>query len=475
MQPSSRAFTDNAARALADNDQRRALEKLQRDFRTDRARVLARLPEFEALRDEAKAIKDHVLEHLDLYLELFEEKVTALGGKVHWCRTAKEAREAVLAICREAGARTLTKGKSMISEEIALNPFLEDNGIAAHETDLGEYILQLRGEPPSHIIMPVIHLNRRQIAETFRDGHRGLDPNRPLDAPRALLDEARATLREKFLAADVGITGANFLVAETGSAVIVTNEGNGDLTHTLPKVHVVLASIEKLVPTVADAITLVRVLARSGTAQEITSYTTFAAGPKRPDDADGPEAFHVVLLDGGRSELLGGEFREVLRCIRCGACQSVCPVYGAIGGHAYGWVYAGPLGAVLTPALIGLKEARHLPEASSFCGLCEAVCPVRIPLPGLMRRWREKAFAERLTPPFQRRGLGLWAFLAKRPALYRASARAAVALLALAGRGKGRFRRLPLASGWTASRDMPAPQGGTFMNRWKSGHGGDGA
>lgn len=468
MQPYSHAFKESADRALENATQRRALAKVRLEFGAKRAKTVARLPEFDALKDQAKEIKDHVLDNLDFYLETFEEKVTANGGHVHWCRTPEEARQAVLALCRDAGARTVAKGKSMITEEIALNDFLEANGITPVETDLGEYIVQLRHEPPSHITAPAIHLNKAQISDAFRDGHKDLDPARPLDEPQELLDEARAVLRNSFIEADVGITGANFLIAETGSTVIVTNEGNGDLSQTLPKMHIVVTSIEKMVPTLEDAMTILRLLARSATAQEITSYTTFSTGPRRADDLDGPEAFHVVLLDNGRSDLLGGEFREVLRCIRCGACQSLCPVWGAIGGHAYGWVYSGPIGAVLSPALIGIEEARHLPEASTFCGMCESVCPMRIPLPKLMRRWREKAFEKKYTPGVTRYGIGLWALFAKRPALYRLKVRAVIALLALIGRRKGRFRRLPLAGGWTAHRDLPAPQGGTFMDQWRS-------
>lgn len=466
MKPGCGDFPHNADRAVEDTVLQAALAKLQREFRADRDAMQARLPEFDALRDTARAIKDQALANLDFYLESFEERVTARGGKVHWCRDAQEARETVLGICRAAGAKTVAKGKSMISEEIALNEHLEQAGITPVETDLGEYILQLRNETPSHIVMPAIHLNVGQIGDAFRAGHPDLDPGRPLDDPGPLLAEARARLRDKFLAADVGITGANFLIAETGAAVIVTNEGNGDLSMTLPPVHIVIASIEKTIPSVTDAMTLLRVLARSATTQEITSYTTFVTGPRRADDPDGPGEFHVVLLDNGRSELLGGEFRDVLRCIRCGACQSMCPVYGSVGGHAYGWVYAGPVGSVLTPALLGIGEARHLPEASSFCGKCAEVCPVHIPLPDLMRRWRDAAFQESVTPAGQRRLVRLWAWLARHPALYQMLVRIAVGLLALAGRKKGRFRRLPLISGWTDHRDMPAPEGGTFMARW---------
>ncbi|HEX2555498.1 MAG TPA: LutB/LldF family L-lactate oxidation iron-sulfur protein [Microvirga sp.] len=459
-------FKDNAARALADDQLQRALGNVKRGFVERRQAVADKLPEFEALRDSARDIKNHTLAHLDLYLEAYEDKVKASGGHVHFARTAEEARDLILTICRAAGARTVTKGKSMIAEEIGLNAHLEAAGIAPVETDLGEYIIQLRGEMPSHIIAPAVHVNATQVEEDFRRVHTHLDKKRDLSEPVQLLAEARAVLRDRFLAADVGITGANFLVAETGTSIIVTNEGNGDLSQILPKTHIVLASIEKLVPTLEDVSQILRVLARSATGQELSVYTTFSTGPKRDADVDGPENYHVVILDNGRSAMLGTSFEEMLRCIRCGACMNHCPVYQAVGGHAYGWVYPGPMGAVLTPTLIGVDKAGHLPNASTFCGRCESVCPVRIPLPKLMRHWREREFERHLTPATFRSGLRLWGFFAKRPALYRFATRAAMGALALAGRERGRFKWLPLARGWTQNRDFPAPQGGTFQQRW---------
>ncbi len=467
MEATSRAFKENAARALGDAQLQEALATMTRTgFTVGRAKAMARLPEFEDLREEGKTLKNHVLRNLDFYLETWEKNAAAAGAHIHWCRDGAEARAAVLEICRSADARTVTKGKSMIGEEIALNDYLEANGIAPVETDLGEYIIQIRHEGPSHIIAPAVHLAKEQVAESFRATHRELDPARPLSEPRQMLDEARAILRQRFLAADVGITGANFLVAETGSSIIVTNEGNGDLTQTLPKVHIVLASIEKVVPTLEDACLMLRLLARSATGQEFSTYTTVSTGPRRADDSDGPAQYHVIMLDNGRSALLGGEMQDMLRCIRCGACLNHCPVYGAVGGHAYGWVYPGPMGAVLTPALLGLAEAAHLPNASTFCGRCESVCPVKIPLPKLMRHWREREFAQRLSPPVARWGLAAWAFLATRPALYRAASALAARALGWAGRSRGRFRALPLASGWTRGRDLPAPEGRSFMSQW---------
>ncbi len=468
MHNSSRSFEKNASAALADLTLQKALSRFQSGFSARRAQAVARLPEFDELCDRARRIKDHTLAHLDHYLIRFEEEVVASGGQVHWAVTPEEARQKILEICRAAGATNVTKGKSMIAEEISLNPYLEENGIEPVETDLGEYIIQLRDEPPSHIIAPAIHVLKEQVAETFREAHPTLDPARPLDEARALVDEARSVLRAKFLAADIGITGANFLVAETGSAIIVTNEGNCDLTQTLPRAHIVLASLEKVVPTLEDAVTILRILARSATGQEFSTYTTLATGPKRLGDADGPEAFHVVLLDNGRSTMLGGPIREILRCIRCGACMNHCPVYGAVGGHAYGGVYPGPLGAVLTPALAGIADTGALPNASTLCGRCEEVCPMRIPLPKLLRHHREQEFSRRLGSMTLRLGIGLWAVVARRPRLYRMVAAASVRLLALVGGKKGRIGWLPFASSWTNGRDFPAPQGRTFMRLWAS-------
>ena len=466
MIPTSQAFKANAHEALRDAYLQKALENMRAGFPQKRLEAISRLPEFEDLRDQAKAIKDHVLENLDWYLERFEKNVTAAGGHVHCARTPAEARDIVMDICRRLGARTVTKGKSMIGEEIAINDHLEKNGIVPVETDLGEYIIQLRHEAPSHIIAPAIHLVKEQVEQTFREVHTDLDPRRVLEEPRSLVAEARQVLRDKFLAADVGITGANFLVAETGTSVIVTNEGNGDLTQLLPKAHIVLASLEKIVPTLEDASAIIRVLARSATGQDMSVYTTFSTGPKRPDDADGPREYHVVLLDNGRSALLGTDFQPMLRCIRCGACMNHCPVYGAVGGHAYGWVYPGPMGAVLTPSLIGIETAKHLPNASTFCGKCESVCPMRIPLPKMMRHYREREWQKKLSPPAARIGLGAWAFLARHPFLYHWAAGWIAATLGWLGRRHGSFHNLPLAGGWTATRDMPAPQGKTFQQMW---------
>jgi L-lactate dehydrogenase complex protein LldF len=465
MQVTSPQFKQHTRAALANPHLQQALGNVRAGFIDKRKKAVDALPEFDQLRDSARDIKNHVLENLDLYLEAYEAKVRASGGYVHWAETAEEARAIILDICRSAGARTVTKGKSMITEEIELNDFLQKNGIRPVETDLGEYIIQLRGEHPSHIIAPAVHLTKDQVEADFRRVHDHLPPTRDLTEHESLLYEARRVLRPAYFDADVGITGANFLVAETGTSIIVTNEGNGDLTQILPKVHVVVASIEKIVPTLEDASQILRVLARSATGQEMSVYTTLSTGPRRPGDPDGPEDYHVVLIDNGRSAMLGTEFQDMLRCIRCGACMNHCPVYHAVGGHAYGSVYPGPMGAVLTPSLAGIAKSGHLPNASTFCGRCESVCPMHIPLPKMMRHWREREFERGLNPATQRTGLRLWAMFARRPALYRFATSVAVPMLSLFGRRTGRFRHLPLAGGWTRYRDFPAPEGRTFMQQ----------
>ena len=469
MELRSQEFKPRAVIALKDATLQQALGKARDGFVGKRAAAAAELPEFEALREEARQTKDHILDHLDHYLVQYEEAVKRQGGHVHWARDAQEARQIVLDICRRAGARTVCKGKSMVSEEIGLNEALQDAGMDVVETDLGEYIIQLAGEPPSHIIAPAVHKTRAQISELFEQHH-----GRPrLDTVPELVNEARQMLRGKFFAADVGITGGNFLVAETGSSIIVTNEGNGDLTQTLARVHIVTSGIERVVPTLDDAALFLRLLARSATGQDTECYTTLSSGPRRPDDLDGPQEYHVVLVDNGRSKMLSGPYREMLRCIRCGACMNHCPVYGAIGGHAYGWVYPGPMGAVLTPLFAGLDGTKDLPHACTLNGRCQSVCPVKIPLPDLLRELRHQQFTQGMMPASQRTMMAGWGFVARRPALHEALARLAARVLKLLGRGRARISRLPMAAGWTASRDLPAPQGRTFLEQWQDRRSGE--
>ncbi len=459
-------FDARVTTGLGDANLQRSLNALKGTFIAARGHAVTALPEFEALRDDGKAIKDHTLANLDFYLQRYEEEVVRRGGQVHWARDAAEACDIVRTICREAGARTVTKGKSMVSEEIALNDALEADGLEVIETDAGEYILQLGREAPSHIVMPTVHKTTDQIADLFQKHHGELGfPDRTTDAAE-LIAQVRTVLRDKYFKADVGITGANFLVAETGSNIIVTNEGNGDLTSTLARVHIVTTGIEKVIPTLEDLSVMLRLLARSALGSEITSYTTLSTGPRRTGDLDGPEAYHVVLIDNGRANMLAGHFREMLRCIRCGACMNHCPVYMSVGGHAYGSVYPGPMGAVLTPMINGHEAAGELPHACTLNGRCQSVCPVKIPLPDLLRRLRHQQWEKKFVSAKVRWGVGAWAWLATKPRLYKLATGAAMRVLGWAGRDKGAFRSLPLASGWTKGRDMPAPQGPTFQELW---------
>jgi len=467
MRTLSRQFKQRATIAIKDASLQAALGKAKEGFVGKRATAIAELPEFEQLREEAKAIKDHTLANLDFYLERYEAQVKKYGGHVHWAKTAEDAQRIVLDICRKANAKTVTKGKSMVSEECGINEVLEAAGMEVVETDLGEYIIQLAHEPPSHIIAPAVHKTKAQVSDLFHAHHAKFGLTKRLTEVADLVNEARHVLRKQFFRADVGITGGNFLVAETGSSIIVTNEGNGDLTQTLARVHIVTSGIERVVPTLDDATTFLRLLARSATGQETETYTTISTGPRRPGDLDGPGEYHVVLVDNGRSQMLGGQFRDMLRCIRCGACMNHCPVYGAVGGHAYGWVYPGPMGSVLTPLFTGLDVAYDLPNACTLNGRCQSVCPVKIPLPDLLRELRHRQYEEKITPAYQRLALSTWAFLAKRPRFYHAVMRIPIGVLGWLGRGRGRFGSLPLASAWTKCREMPAPQGKTFQQAWR--------
>ena len=465
MNQDPRKFPEAAREALQDPSLKPALGRMKANFAARRAFGVHAYGDFEALRVAGRDIRDYAVTHLDTLLETFEASVAGRGGKVHWARDAEDARQQILAILRDSGAKTVTKGKSMVTEEIALNPFLEANGIVPIETDLGEYIIQLRHEPPSHIIAPAFHLTKEQVAETFRSAHTEFDPNRSLVERNTLVQEARAVLRAKFEAADAGITGANFLSAAEGAAIIVTNEGNGDLTRLLPKTHIVVTGIEKVVADMSDVSVLLRLLPRSATGQPISTYVSVMAGPV--GERDEQRNFHVVLVDNGRSKLIGTEAQDVLRCIRCSACLNHCPIYGAIGGHAYGTTYMGPIGAALNPGMSNLADARHPMNASTFCGRCAEVCPVMIPLPKIMRHWRAAEYAQGLAPKSITFGLGLWAFAAKRPALYRFAASLMSRLLKLVARDGG-VRALPVLRGWFAVRDFPAPQGRTFHAQWRA-------
>ncbi|HEU4960796.1 MAG TPA: lactate utilization protein B [Sphingomonas sp.] len=459
------AFTDRAAAALADPVLKTAVERTAGTAQAKRAAAVAAFPDFDAARQRAAAVKDHVVANLGTYLTEFEANAKAAGAEVHWARTADEACRIVVEICRKAGAQRVARSKSMLGEEIGLPHALEAAGIGRVETDLAEHIIQLAGERPSHIIWPAMHKTREQVAELFRAKHRSPQNE---DTIPAMAASARRQLREDMLSADVGISGANFLIADTGAVCTVTNEGNAELSLVPPRVHIVTAGIEKLVPSMRHATHLLRLLARSATGAALTQYTTFYAGPRRLGDRDGPEEMHIVLVDNGRTRMRDGGLAEMLRCIRCGACMNHCVVFRQIGGHAYGGTYPGPMGAVLTPALDGLAASKDLPNACTLNGKCREVCPVDIPLPTLLRGWREKSWREGLEPLTARRGLALWAWAARHPRLYRLGTRVAIAALRRLGR-RGWIARLPLAAGWTDGRDFPRPEPQGFITRYRKG------
>ena len=437
---------------------------------THRLQAVSEVPGFERLRDRAQALKRQVIEHLDYYLAQFADNVERRGGHVHWAATGEEACGIVREIAARVGAREIVKSKTMLSEEIGLNRALEAAGIRPFETDLGEFIVQLSGEGPAHIVAPAMHLTRHDVADLFV---RHLGSERT-NVPEQLTAIARRTLREKFARAGMGVTGANFAVAETGTVVLVENEGNIRFSTTAPPVHVALVGIEKIIPRLADLAVFLRVLGRSGTGQKLTVYTSLLTGPRRRGE-DGPDQMHVVLVDNGRIRMLANEkMREALYCIRCGACLNTCPVFRKMGGHAYGWVYSGPIGALVTPQFLGLEKARELPFASSLCAACRDVCPVKINIPDLLLHLRaeaqEQAPAPRPpgSPISERTAVRLWAWAMKRPWAYALGSRLARLGQRLFAR-QGWIQKIPLfpLSRWTEGRDLPALAPKSFRERWR--------
>jgi L-lactate dehydrogenase complex protein LldF len=453
---------DRAQRALGDRFLHEALDIATTKFIGLRREAFGDFPQGERLRDRARAIKEATLQHLDEHLERLIDNVERRGGHVHFAATADEARDIVLDIARRTGARMAVKSKSMATEEIHLNDALAAAGVTPVETDLGEYIIQLAHERPSHIIAPAIHKTKGQVAELFA---RELKREVAAD-PEVLTRIARAELREKFLQADLGITGANFAVAETGTIVLVTNEGNGRMVTSLPRVHVAVMGVEKVVPSMTDLMVFLSVLAKSATGQKLSVYTTLVQGPRRADELEGPEEFHLVLLDNGRIAQIGGSLREALSCLRCGACLNVCPVYRQIGGHAYGYTYPGPIGILLTAMLNGPRSVVELSHASSLCGACADACPVRIDIPRMLIELRKEVDTEKLAPWSERVIFKAFAWLLRRPALYRLGAPLGRLLQRPFVRG-GRIRSLPLFFGrWTRTRDLPRVASQTFQERW---------
>jgi len=453
---------ERAQQALGDRFLHEALDIATTKFIDLRREAFGDFPQGEGLRDRARAIKEATLQQLDRHLERLIDNVERLGGHVHFATTADEARDVILDIARRTGARMAVKSKSMATEEIHLNDALAAAGVTPVETDLGEYIIQLAHERPSHIIAPAIHKTKGQVAELFA---RELKREVAAD-PEVLTRIARAELREKFLQADLGITGANFAVADTGTVVLVTNEGNGRMVTSLPRVHVAVMGVEKVVPSMTDLMVFLSVLAKSATGQKLSVYTTLVQGPRRAHELEGPDEFHLVLLDNGRIAQIGGALREALYCLRCGACLNVCPVYRQIGGHAYGYTYPGPIGILLTAMLNGTRSVKELAHASSLCGACADACPVRIDIPKMLIELRKEVDEAKLAPWPERVVFKAFARLLRLPALYRLGGPLGRLLQRPFVRG-GRIRALPLVFGhWTRTRDLPPVAARTFQERW---------
>lgn len=471
MEQHSDTFLENASAALKNTDQAQRRDMIALFAPLIRNTAVGGFAEFDDLRQHIKRVRQHSLDHLEHYLAQFEHEAVHNGNHVHFARDGDELNSIVLDICQQHDARRIAKGKSMVTEETGLNAFLQRAGLQVMETDLGEYIIQQAGETPSHIVAPALHKSADEIRQLFQARH-DLGP-RELPETVDLVSEARQVLREHFLKAEVGIIGANALIAENGYSLLVTNEGNGDLCANLPRVLIVCTTIDRVLPLAEDATAMLRLLVRSATGQSQTCYTSFYSGPRREGDVDGPLETHFVLLDNKRSEILAGDYREMLECIRCGACLNHCPIYTSVGGHAYGWVYPGPMGSILTPLLTSLESSHALPNACTSCGRCAEVCPADIPLPDLLRDLRHEESLKMLSAPRWRFGLKLHAWLAGHPPIYQALTAIAIPVLHFWGRKRGSFSRLPLAGGWTSERDFPAPQAKTFMQMYRAEIGGD--
>lgn len=465
MKQQSASFLDNANAALADGKKSKLRAAISLHASDQRSSAVDALANFDVLRAHIKAVKQHALDNLEYYLGKFEQEAVHNGARVHYARDGEELNSVVLDICQQHDARLVGKGKSMVTEETGLTDFLESAGLEVTETDLGEYIIQQAEEAPSHIVYPAQHKSADDIRRLFMEKHSLGE--RELSEPADLVDEARKVLRERFLTAEVGIIGANALVAEHGYAMLVTNEGNGDLCANLPRVLIICTTFDRVLPLAEDATAMSRLLARSATGQTQTCYTSFYGGPRQPGELDGPLETHFVLLDNQRSDLLGGDYQEMLECIRCGACLDHCPVFTSVGGHAYGWVYPGPMGSVLTPLLTSLEQSNALPNACTSCGRCEEVCPADIPLPDLLRDLRHEETQAKLSASRWRLGLKIHAWLTRHPWLYHRVTSLLIPVLHQLGAKRGSFMRLPLAGGWSSQRNFPAPQAKTFMQRYK--------
>ncbi|MBS1876004.1 MAG: iron-sulfur cluster-binding protein [Acidobacteria bacterium] len=473
------AYTEKINRTIADADLQLAVYTATGRLQQNRRNVVAPdvLPEYQDLRTQANALKKHTIENLDYYLERVEAAVAHNGGKTVFCRDGDEVADFILNLAKERGAHLIVKSKSMTTEEVHLNDRLEQHHLEAVETDLGEYIIQLAHERPYHIVAPALHMTRYQVADLFEKklgvGHEVVVEKQTMIA--------RATLREKFLAAGIGITGANFVVAESGAVVVVENEGNARLSSSAPKIHIAIAGIEKLIPRAQDLAVFLKLLGRSATGQPMTVYTSFLSGPRREGEIDGPEEFYLILLDNGRTKLLADrDKRESLYCIRCGACLNTCPVYRKIGGHNYPWVYSGPIGAIITPQFVGVQQDPWLPFTSSLCGACAEVCPVKIDIPRILLELRSEAVEMKTregSNKWEKLAFRLWSWVMKRPRLYEAASLFASGVAPAVEAGKW-VRSLPgfmnvgPVKAWTSVRDLPPQPEQSFRALWRARQGG---
>jgi L-lactate dehydrogenase complex protein LldF len=455
------SFYDRISDALANPDGQLAIAAGAKAKYDNRARAMSEFPSMEMTRDRARDIRARTLSQLDYFLAQFADNVEALGGHIFWAKDAKECNQYINKIAKARDVQLVAKAKSMLTEEISLNESLQNCGIDVVETDLGEFVVQLSGDKPSHIIAPILHMTREQVGNVFKE-----KLNVPFsDDPATLNAVARAHMREIFLKADMGISGVNFGVADSGSICLVTNEGNGRLISTTPRIHVAVMGMERLVPTLADLSVMLQLLARSATGQKLSVYSNFLCGPRRENESDGPEELHIVILDNGRSEILGTSLAEILYCIRCGACLNACPVFHSIGGHAYGSVYPGPVGSVLSPLLFG-DHWDPLPHASSLCGACKEVCPVNIDLPGLLLKLRAKEIEKGKSPLWMQLGQWIYAITTCNSIIFRLALRSGQVISRMLA-NEGWFSKLPgPLQGWSAHRDFPALAQRSFRQMW---------
>ncbi|AWW34071.1 iron-sulfur cluster-binding protein [Mannheimia varigena] len=460
LQTNTLPFKQRVEQQVNNEVVRKALVKAQETIGANRQRMVDELGNWEEWRDDAKAIRNHVLANLDAYLYQLSEKVTQNGGHVFFAETAEEATNYIKNVAKAKNAKKIVKSKSMVTEEIGMNHVLEAEGIKVVETDLGEYLLQIVGDKPSHIVVPAIHKDRYRIRQEMHDvlGYEGSE------TPEEMTAFVRQKIREDFLEADIGISGCNFAVPETGSVCLVTNEGNLRMATTVPKTHIAVMGMERIAPTFKEVDVLITMLARSAVGAKLTAYNTWLTGPRLEGETDGPEEFHLVIVDNGRSKILESEFQEVLRCIRCGACLNTCPAYRQIGGHGYGSIYPGPIGSVISPLLGGYEEFKELPYACSLCTACNSVCPVKIPLAQLILKHREKIADAGLTPMTERLSIFGFNFANSHPTLWKVGMNVGAKVASkFIKNGKAPVNFGALGE-WTKARDLPQPEGESFRD-----------